>query len=69
MLYMKYLLELIGFNVELPMLLEMDNLGAGDIPNSWVRGHTHHMDVHNYFLHVLNDQGMVVVKAHLWAQQ
>ena len=51
MLYMYHLLESLDLKVELPMVLEMDNLGAVDIANSWsVGGRTHHVDVCNYFL-------------------
>ena len=49
--------------VELPMLLEMDNSGAVDIANSWsVGGRTRHVDVRNYFLRELKDQGLLVIK-------
>ena len=45
------------------MVLETDNSGAVDIANSWsVGGRTHHIDVRNYFLHKLKDQGVLVIK-------
>jgi hypothetical protein len=63
MMYMYQLLALLELKVELSMLLEMDNSGAVDIANRWsVSGRTHHMDVRNYFLHKLKDQGLLTVK-------
>ena len=51
MLYVYRLLESLELEVELPMVLEMDNSGAVDIPNSWsVDGRMCHVDVRNYFL-------------------
>ena len=45
------------------MILEMDNSGAVDIANSWsVGGRTCHVDVQNYFLRELKDQGLLVIK-------
>ena len=38
------ILNSVGLEVELPMILEDDNKGAVDICNSWtVGGRTHHM--------------------------
>jgi hypothetical protein len=55
--------------VELPMTLEMDNSGLVDIANSWsVGGRTHHVDVRNYFLQELKDQGLLVIK-HIAGEQ
>lgn len=62
-LYKYRLLESIGFNIEMPMLLEMDNWGAVDIANSWSVGfRTHHMGIQNCFLHEQKDQGKVIMK-------
>ncbi len=62
-LYIYRLLESLELEVELPMVLEMDNSGAVDIANSWsVDGRTHHVDVHNYFLSELKDQGLLVIR-------
>ena len=63
MLYVYRLLESLELEVELPMVLEMDNSGAVDIANSWsVGGRMCHIDVHNYFLRELKDQGLLVIK-------
>ena len=63
MLYIYRLLESLELEVELPMVLEMDNSGAVDIANSWsVGGRTRHVDVRNYFLHKLKDQGLLVIR-------
>jgi len=46
MLYVCYILESMGFKVKLPMILEMDNMGAVDLANNWsVGGRTRHVDV------------------------
>lgn len=63
MLCVYRLLKSIGLEVELPMVLEMDNRGAVDLANNWsVGGRTRHIDVKNYFLRELKDQGILVVK-------
>ena len=63
MLYIYRSLVSLKLKVELPMVLEMDNSGAVDIANSWSVGErTRHVDVRNYFLHVLKDQGLLVIK-------
>jgi hypothetical protein len=63
MLYIYRLLESLELEVELLMVLEMDNSGAVDIANSWsVGSRTHHVDVRNYFLHKLKNQGLLVIQ-------
>ena len=63
MLCVYRLLKSIGLGVELPMVLEMDNRGAVELANNWsVGGRTRHIDVKNYFLRELKDQGILVVK-------
>ena len=63
MLYVYCLLESLELKVELPIVLKMDNSGAVDIANSWsMGGRMHHVDVHNYFLRGLKDQGQLVIK-------
>ena len=63
MLYIYRLLESLELEVKLPMVLEMDNSGAVDIANSWsVDGRMRHVDVRNYFLHELKDQGLLVIR-------
>ena len=45
------------------MVLEMDNKGAVDLANNWsMGGRTHHVDVCNYFLRELNEQGLLIIK-------
>ena len=63
MLYIYRLMESLELEIELPMVLEMDNSGAVDIANSWsVGGRTRHVDVRNYFLRELKDQGLLVIR-------
>ena len=63
MLYIYRLLESLELEVELPMVLEMDNSGTVVIANSWsVGSRTRHVDVRNYFLCKLNDQGLLVIR-------
>ena len=63
MLYVHWLLELLELKVELPMILELDNSGAVDIANCWsVGGKTHHVDMCNYFLWELKDQGLLIIQ-------
>lgn len=63
LLYVYHLVELIGLDINLPMLLEIDNSVAVDIANGWsVKGCTHHVDVCNYFVHELEDKEMMVIK-------
>jgi hypothetical protein len=52
-----------GLQVEIPMVLEMDNKGAVDLANNWsVGGRTRHVDVRNYFLRELKDEGVLSIK-------
>jgi hypothetical protein len=63
MLYTKNVLESIGLQVELPMVLEMDNRGAIDLANNWsVGGRTRHVDVRNNFMRELKEAGILVVE-------
>ena len=49
--------------VELPMVLEMDNMGAVDLANNWrVGGRTHHVDVRHHFLRDLKDNGILIIR-------
>lgn len=62
MLYVYRLLKSIGLRAELPMLLEIDNSGAVDLANNWnTGGRTRHVDVRNYFLRELRDEGVIRV--------
>ena len=63
MLYIYLSLESLKLKVKLPIVLEMDNSGAVNISNSWSGdGRTRHVDVQNYFLCKLKDQGLLVIK-------
>ena len=63
MFYIYCLLKSLELEVKLPMVLEMDNKGAVDLANNWsMGGRTHHVDVCNYFLRKLKEQGLLVIK-------
>ena len=50
-------------SVELPMILEMDNKGGVDLANNYsVGGRTRHVEVRQYFLRELKDQGLLVIR-------
>ena len=63
MLYVYRLLLSLGLKVELPIMLEMDNKGAIDLVDNWsIGGRPRHVDVRNFFLHELKDEGLLVIK-------
>jgi hypothetical protein len=65
MLYVFHLLELLRLKVKLPMVLKikMDNSGAVDIVDSGsVSSRMYHVDVTNYILHELQDQGLLIIR-------
>ena len=63
MMYAYRVLLLLGLKVKTPMILKMDNKGAVDLANNWsVGGRTRHVDVRNYFLRELKDQGLLLIK-------
>ena len=63
MLYVMRVLNSIGLEVELPMVLEMDNKGAVDLANNWsVGGRTRHVEVRQYFLRDLKAEGTILPK-------
>ena len=63
MMYMYRLMKSLKLKVELPMVLEIDNSRAANVANSWsVGGRMCHVDVHNYFLWELKDQGLMVIR-------
>jgi hypothetical protein len=63
MLFHYRLLTSLGLKVKLPMVLEVDNKGAKDLANNWsAGGRMRHVDVREYFLRDLKEDGMVVVK-------
>ena len=62
MLYVYHLLLALGLEDELTMLLGMDNTGAVDLANNCsMGGRTWHVDVRNYFLRDLKDEGLLVI--------
>ena len=63
MLFQKHLVESMGLQVELPMILEIDNKGAIDLANNWsATGRTKHVDVRHHFLRDLKEEGIVKFK-------
>ena len=63
MLYICRVLESLELEVELPMVLKMNNSGAVDKANSSSVGcRMRHVDVRNYFLRELKDQGLLVIR-------
>ena len=52
-----------GFNIELPMVSEVNNKGCVDFCNNWlVAGRTGHIEVKQCFLRDLKEEGMLKVK-------
>jgi hypothetical protein len=63
MLFIMRIVESMGLQVEKPMLLEIDNKGAKDLINDWsVRGRLRHIEVKQFFLRELKEQGLIVVE-------
>ena len=63
MLYIYRLLQSLELEVKLPMVLEMDNKGAVDLANNWsMGGRRHHVDMCNYSLRELKEQGLLIIK-------
>ena len=64
MIYTKKVLESVGLQVELPMILHVvDNKGAKDLVNNWsVGGRTRHMDVRYHFLRKLKESNTVQIQ-------
>jgi hypothetical protein len=63
MLFIMRIVESMGLLVELPMLLEVDNKGAKDLVNNWsVGGRLRHVEVKQFCLRELKEQGLIVVK-------
>jgi Reverse transcriptase (RNA-dependent DNA polymerase) len=57
------LLVSLGFAVQLPMILEVDNKGAKDLSNNWsVGGRLRHIDVRQFFLRDLKEDSRIVLK-------
>ena len=63
MLYVRHILESMGLKVKLPMILEMDNMGAVDLANNWsVGGRTRHVDVRQCFLRELKESKILDIR-------
>jgi hypothetical protein len=63
MLFHYRLLVSMGLTVELPMILECDNKGAKDLANNWsAGGRMRHVDVRQFFLRDLKEDGSIKVK-------
>ena len=53
----------LGLKAKLPMILEMDNMGAVDLPNNWsVGGRTRHVDVQQCFLRELTKSKVLDIR-------
>jgi hypothetical protein len=62
MLYTKRIIESLGFQVQLPMILEVVNKGAVDLVNNYsVGGQTRHVETRNYFLRQLKEDNIIKV--------
>ena len=60
MLYVYRLLQSLGLEMELPMILDVDNKGALDLANNWsMGGRTRHVDIRNNFMRELKDMGLI----------
>ena len=63
MMAAKRLLESMDLKLKLPMLIECDNKGAVDLVNGYqVGAGTKHIDIRNFFVRVLKDEGIIVVR-------
>ena len=63
MLFQFRLLRSMGCEVQLPMILEVDNQGARDLMNNWsVGGRLRHVDIRQFFLRDLKEDGLIKVK-------
>jgi hypothetical protein len=62
LLFEKIVLESIGLQVEVPMVLKVDNRGVVDLVNNWsVTGRTRHIAVRINFLRELKEEGLIRV--------
>jgi hypothetical protein len=63
MLFEMRVLESMGLQVELPMILKVDNKGVVDLANNWsAGGRTRHIAVRANFLRELKEQGLLRVE-------
>ena len=64
MLFVMRVMESIGLKVHKPMILEVDNKGAKDLTHNWsVGGRTRHVNVREWFLRDLKEEGVKVNNA------
>jgi hypothetical protein len=60
MLFAMRVVELMGLKVKKPVILEIDNKGAVDLTHNWsVGGRTRHVEVRQYFLRDLKEDGII----------
>eukprot|EP00957_Ditylum_brightwellii_P188132 14322432-Ditylum_brightwellii.AAC.1 len=60
MLMAMRIMNCMGLEVKLPMILYLDNKGAKDLVNNWsVGGRTRHIKVKQYFLRELKEAGLI----------
>jgi hypothetical protein len=60
MLFAMHVVESMGLEVKKPMILKIDNKGAVDLTHNWsVGGRTCHVEVRQYFLRDLKEDGMI----------
>ena len=63
MLYVMHVIEGMELKVKKPMKLKMDNKGAKDLANNYSVGRrTCHIDVRQYFLQDLKEQGIIMTE-------
>jgi hypothetical protein len=63
MLFVMRVIESVGLKVKKPMILEVDNKGAKDLTHNWsVGGRTRHVNVREWFLRDLKEEGIITVK-------
>jgi hypothetical protein len=63
MLFVMRVLESVGLKVKKPMILKVDNKGAMDMTHNWtVGGRTRHVNVREWFLRDLKEEGIILVK-------
>jgi hypothetical protein len=63
MLFIMRIIESMGLRVKKPMILEIDNKGSKDLVNNWsVGGRLRHVEIKQFFLRELKEQGLIVIK-------
>jgi hypothetical protein len=63
MLFTMRAVESMGLKVKKPMIIEIDNKGAVDLTHNWsVSGRTRHVEVRQYFLRDLKEDGIIWFK-------